>query len=250
MNSTSRSPDVEVIVLDIEGTTTPVSFVYDVLFPFARTHLREHLDAHGGEGDTATAVSWLHDEWEREPPAGDRVPPWVSGPSGALPYVQWLMDRDRKSPGLKLLQGEIWRRGYESGQLRGEVFPDVPIALARWHEDGIAIAIYSSGSVLAQKLLFATTQFGDLTAYVSAFFDTAIGAKSSPASYTRIAERMGKAPRRLLFVSDAPAELEAAHAAGMCVALCVRPGNRPPTDAGLTIGGGTTPTIATFDELG
>ncbi len=248
MSLSPRPSAVEAIVLDIEGTTTPVSFVYDVLFPFARAHLREHLEAHADQGDTARAVSWLRDEWLHEPAAGGGRPGWDSGPAGAVPYVEWLMARDRKSPGLKLLQGEIWRRGYESGALRGEVFPDVPPAFTRWHDERVAIAIYSSGSVLAQKLLFASTRFGDLTRYVSAYFDTAIGPKTSAASYASIADRMGTPPGRMLFVSDAPAELEAAHAAGLRVLWCVRPGCR--TLEAPALPRVVAARIETFDEIG
>ena len=131
------------------------------------------------------------------------------------PYVEWLMDRDRKSPGLKLLQGRIWEGGYRAGVLKGEVFSDVPPALQRWRDAGLDVAIYSSGSELAQRLIFGSTAYGDLTRFISRFFDTAVGAKGAPASYRRIAAELGRAPDRLLFISDVTTELDAASAGGM-----------------------------------
>jgi enolase-phosphatase E1 len=216
---------VGAIVLDIEGTTTPIAFVHDELFPFARRHLREHLEVHHGRADVREAIRTLRREW-----ADDVAPPpWSDEPdaelSSAAAYVEWLMDRDRKSPGLKLLQGYIWEDGYRSGALRGEVFPDVVPAIVRWRASEIVVAIYSSGSVLAQRLLFAHTPEGDLTPLVNTFFDTEMGAKTSPDSYSRIAAALHFPTERLLFVSDARKELDAARQAGCEVLLCARPGN-------------------------
>ena len=120
-------------------------------------------------------------------------------------YVHWLMDRDRKSPGLKALQGLIWQDGYESGELRGQVYPDVPPAFERWRARGIDVYIYSSGSVLAQQLLFGSTEAGDLTTFLNGYFDTAVGPKTSPDSYGVIAARMHVPPPEMLFVSDVAA---------------------------------------------
>jgi enolase-phosphatase E1 len=127
------------ILLDIEGTTTPITFVYDVLFPFAREHAQEHLDH-----ETQQALKL---EYETDIAKGLTPPPWTSG---AVHYVYWLMDQDRKSTALKNLQGKIWQEGYRRGDLQGAVFPDVPPALERWHKAGIDLRIYSSGSILAQ----------------------------------------------------------------------------------------------------
>ena len=140
------------------------------------------------------------------------------------------MDRDRKSPGLKLLQGRIWEGGYRAGILKGEVFADVPPALERWRDAGLDVAIYSSGSELAQRLIFGSTADGDLTRFFSRFFDTAVGAKDAPASYRRIAAELGRATDRIVFISDVTTELDAAGSAGCGVILCVRPGNRPQPD--------------------
>jgi enolase-phosphatase E1 len=187
------------VVLDIEGTTTPMAFVHDVLFPYARAHLRDFLDA-----DVAARMASL-------------------------------MDHDSKSPELKELQGKIWARGYADGTLRGEVFADVPPALERWHAAGIDLAIYSSGSVQAQQLLFGNTKSGDLTPHFAHFFDTAVGAKRSRDSYARIADAMHHTPKMLLFVSDVAEELDAARGAGFHVLLCVRPGNGPQSTNGRDV---------------
>jgi enolase-phosphatase E1 len=160
----------------------------------------------------------------------------------AAAYVESLMDRDRKSPALKQLQGRIWEGGYRAGVLQGEVFADVPPALERWHDAGLDVAIYSSGSELAQRLIFGSTVHGDLTRVIARFFDTAVGAKGAPESYRRIAAELGRAPDRLLFISDVTTELDAAASAGCRVILCVRPGNRPQPDHAYTV-------ISSFEDL-
>jgi enolase-phosphatase E1 len=227
--SVCPTSDVEAIVLDIEGTTTPIAFVYDVLFPFARLHLREFLQNPMNADALREPLQRLYEEWLVDPDHRTSVPggeplDWAAS------YVEWLMDRDRKSPGLKLLQGRIWEGGYRSGILQGEVFSDVPPALQRWRDAGLDVAIYSSGSELAQRLIFGCTAYGDLTRFISRFFDTAVGAKGAPASYRRIAAELGRTPDRLVFISDVTTELDAAGSAGWAAILCVRPGNRPQPD--------------------
>ena len=229
---------VRAIVLDVEGTTTPIALVYDVLFPYARAHLREYLEDPLNRDALVEPLRMLQEERAREPEGPTEGGPHEypeGGPheydhEGGLheyEYIVWLMDRDRKSPALKLLQGQIWERGYRTGELRGQIFPDVAPALGRWTRAGIAVAIYSSGSVLAQRLLFGTTADGDLTTLMSGFFDTGVGAKTAAESYARIARELGREPRDVLFVSDVTAELDAAAAAGCQVLLAVRPGNYP-----------------------
>src|SRR5262249_54435156 len=142
------------ILLDIEGTTTPISFVYDVLFPYARRHMAGYV---GGADLTD-----LRHEYDESLRAGQQPPAWAADP---VPYIHWLMDQDRKSTALKRIQGEIWLKGYQAGELHGDVFDDVPLALNRWHDRGIDIRIFSSGSILAQRLLFSSTTSGDLTKY-------------------------------------------------------------------------------------
>jgi enolase-phosphatase E1 len=151
------------------------------------------------------------------------------------------MDRDRKSTALKSLQGRIWEEGYRAGQLRGQVYPDVPRAFARWRAQGRDLAIFSSGSVLAQRLLFSGSEAGDLTQAIRAFFDTTTGAKSDPESYRKIAAALGQAPAAVLFLSDVTAELDAARGAGMATRLCVREGNAPEA--------ADHPVVRTFDGV-
>jgi enolase-phosphatase E1 len=215
--------DIRAILLDIEGTTTPIAFVHDVLFPYARAHLREYL----GDIPDPQAIALLKQDWPRDAAATPRLPRPDDSIESLARYVEWLMDRDRKSPGLKALQGLVWQRGYRQGGLKGVVFPDVPRALQRWRKAGIKTAIYSSGSVLAQRLLFGTTAFGDLTPLLTEFFDTASGGKTFEDSYRGIAAALECLPSQMLFVSDIAAEIDAARRARCQVLLCVRPGNAP-----------------------
>jgi enolase-phosphatase E1 len=219
------------VLLDIEGTTTPIRFVYDVLFPFARAHAREFLDE-----ETERALKLAYDADVRQ---GLTPPPWSSS---AIEYVYWLMDSDRKSTALKTLQGNIWKVGYERGELRGEVFPDVPGAFERWYRSGVDIRIYSSGSILAQQLIFSSTKYGDLTRFIKGYFDTTTGAKNERSSYTAIAGAFGIAPSEILFISDVTRELDSAAAAGLEVRLCIRPGNHPQPPNPYH-------SISTFDEM-
>jgi 2,3-diketo-5-methylthio-1-phosphopentane phosphatase len=239
---------VRALLLDIEGTTTPISFVHDVLFPYARRHLRDYLRAHRTSGELRDVVRHLAAEHAADLARGEQMPPWrTGGADEALAslesYVEWLMDRDRKSPGLKLLQGHIWEAGYRGGELRGQVFADVPAAIRRWRAAGLEIAIYSSGSELAQRRLFESSDRGDLTPYIAAYFDTAVGAKMDAASYTAIVSRLRLRPVEVLFVSDVTKELAAAREAGLQVLLSLRPGNAPQPDAAAY------ETIQTFDEI-
>lgn len=222
-----RDHNIRAVVLDIEGTTTPITFVYDVLFPYARralsTHVREHVDS----PDLRDVLRRLREEWEQDTARGDAPPAWHDQTrderiAAIIAYAEWLMDRDRKAFGLKALQGHIWKRGYEEGMLHGEVFPDVPEAFARWRAAGMLIAIYSSGSVLAQQMLFRTTAFGDLTEWINAYFDTSVGPKTSPVSYRHIAAALPCPASSLLFVSDTSAEIDAARAAGCAALMCMR----------------------------
>jgi enolase-phosphatase E1 len=191
---------IAAILLDIEGTTTPITFVTRVLFPYARAHLRSYLEEH----------------------------PSSAGHDAA--YFESLMDRDDKSTSLKELQGRIWEIGYRRGEIVGEVFPDVPRALQRWHDDGCLVGIFSSGSVLAQQLLFRHSSYGDLTQFVRSHFDTHIGTKADTESYRCIAQQLDLSAGAVLFLSDVTRELDAASEAGMQVCLVTRPGNVAPSE--------------------
>ncbi len=211
-------PGARAVLTDIEGTTTPLSFVLDILFPYARRRLDAACAS--GEARFAEALSRLRQEHEQEI---ESVPDFGNG----TPYAHWLMDRDRKSTGLKMLQGILWEDGYRAGELRGQVWPDVAEALKRWKENGIRTRIFSSGSVLAQKLLFGHSDQGDLLPYFEGFHDTTTGPKNSPAAYAAIADSFGLPPGDILFLSDVTAELDAARDSGMQTGLLVRPGNKP-----------------------
>ena len=209
--------DVRAILLDIEGTTTPIAFVHDVLFSYAREHVRELLSANAAEED----IALLREEHAVDVKEGRNPPPLTAE------YVEWLISLDRKSTGLKSLQGKIWRQGYEEGTLKAQVFEDVAPAFERWRERGLRISIFSSGSVLAQQLLFAHTEVGDLTPFIDSYFDTNVGKKGDAESYRRIAEAMNLEAHEILFISDVVEELVAANEAGMRTALSIRPGNAP-----------------------
>ena len=239
-----------VYLLDIEGTTSPVSVVSEQLFPYARKHLEAYLRDHWSEAETQADLSLLIEENRLESDekqilrfaqdhkisAQDDKASGIGEQSIAeteidsvIAYLLWLMDRDRKSTALKSLQGRIWKSGYEAGELVGTVFPDVAEAFERWSKTA-KVAIYSSGSVEAQKLIFRYSSAGDLTPFISAYFDTRTGAKTSPASYRAIAEQVQAAPKSILFISDLVRELDPAREAGCMTRLSVREGNQPVPD--------------------
>jgi enolase-phosphatase E1 len=226
-----------VILLDIEGTTTPISFVTETLFPYARTNLAPFLDRNGRSIDGLKIIGRLHREYDSERRRRGDIPAW-----SAKGYAEWLMDQDRKSPALKELQGRIWQEGYKDGTLVGQVFDDVPRAFARWRDAAVPIATYSSGSVLAQEWLFRTTPAGDLTPFISRHFDTAVGPKSDPGSYARIAEAVALAPGAITFISDVVSELHAARMAGLATILAARKGNPRQPES-------THRVVKTFDEI-
>jgi enolase-phosphatase E1 len=243
MTFTLSKANINTIILDIEGTTTPISFVYDVLFPFARFHLSEYVAHQIGSGELDEDVAMLRSEYARE--TDSSLPSWDPAElEGLTNYVNWLMDRDRKSTGLKSLQGKIWEQGYRDGSLRSQVFPDVPTALRRWKQAGLKIAIFSSGSILAQKLLFAHTDAGNLTEFIDDYFDTTVGPKTSADSYRRIVNALDESNSRAVFVSDVLKELDAAHEAELKTLFCVRPGNNPQPMPH------NHPIIRSFDEIG
>ena len=216
--------NVRAILLDIEGTTTPIAFVHEVLFSYARVHVRDFLATNAESAEVRADVALLREEHATDI-SNDNHPPAIDESVAA--YVEWLIERDRKSTGLKSLQGKIWRQGYTDGSLKSQVYADVAPAFERWLAEGLSINIFSSGSVLAQQLLFAHTEAGDLTKFIDNYFDTNVGKKGEAESYRRIAETLGFRADEVLFVSDVVAELEAASAAGMQVLLSIRPGNPP-----------------------
>lgn len=245
-----RLPDaakLRIILLDIEGTTTPIEFVYDVLFPYARRNLEAFLHKRAGDSEIRPILAALEEQRQLDLEKGLSPPARLADSdedeinSLAL-YAEWLMANDSKCTALKSLQGKIWREGFANGELLGQVYADVPRAFERWRRQGKSIYIYSSGSVLAQQLLFQNTNHGDLTPLLAGFFDTLVGRKTDPESYCEIAARVQCAPHEILFISDAEKELQAARSAGMHTALSIRAGptNAPETEYVV---------IHTFDEL-
>jgi enolase-phosphatase E1 len=210
---------IRAILTDIEGTTSSLSFVKDVLFPYARARLRDFVQARASD----PAVKQILAEARRESSAA------LSDAELVEVMLRWI-DEDRKLIPLKALQGLIWETGYRSGELVGHVYDDAHDALHRWHGRGIRLYVFSSGSVKAQKLLFGHTEKGDLQPLFEDYFDTTVGAKRDPAAYQRIAETIGIAPSEILFLSDVTEELDAAQTAGMKTYWLVRDANTPLRD--------------------
>ncbi len=232
MISNLATAGIRGVLLDIEGTTTPIAFVHEVLFSYARSHVRSFLTEHFGSAELLATLQQLREEHANDVRQNLQPPALIEGPRDAEivslgEYVNWLIDRDRKSKGLKSLQGKIWEQGYIDGNLKAELFAEVAPALERWRQAGLKISIFSSGSSLAQKLLFAHTEAGDLTGFIDNYFDTTVGSKTDVASYRLIASALSMPPQHVLFISDVVGELDAAGAAGMLTLLCVRPGNHP-----------------------
>jgi enolase-phosphatase E1 len=223
----------KVYLLDVEGTVAPLTLTSDVLFPYARRLFALFLERNRNDESVREDLVLL--EAENRAEMGEGVPRLsriasiadTTGPRfrlDAMIYLMWLMDRDRKSTALKSLQGKIWKAGFENGELKGTLFEDVPEAFKRWSMYA-RVAIYSSGSVEAQKLFFRYSTAGDLTPFISGYFDTRTGLKMESASYTAIASAMEVRPEDVLFFSDAVRELDAARAPGCGTRLVVRPGN-------------------------
>jgi len=227
------------LLLDIEGTTCPVSFVAEVLFPYARQQLRPFLERRATEPAVAGLIEETEAAWALDPAPeaqallqerNGRVA--ISSDSAhhargiaVAAYLDWLIATDRKFTPLKELQGMLWQAGYASGQLQAPLFADVPDALQRWKRQGLTLAVYSSGSVPAQQLLYRYSNAGDLRSLFSHWFDTRTGPKQESQSYEQIAKAMAVDCRQVLFISDSPAEVKAAAAAGMAVRFSQREGN-------------------------
>lgn len=248
MSSSLATGSIRAVLLDIEGTTTPIAFVHEVLFSYARSQVRRFLTKHFGSAELLADLQQLREEHATDVRQNLQPPALVEEPRDAeidslAAYISWLIDRDRKSTGLKSLQGKIWQQGYNDGTLKAELFADVRPALERWRRAGLKISIFSSGSSLAQKLLFAHTAAGDLSDLIDNYFDTTLGSKTDVASYHRIASALNLPAQDILFISDVVPELDAAGAAGMQTLLCVRPGNhsQPSADRYRK--------IQTFDEI-
>jgi len=205
---------IKAILTDIEGTTSAVSFVFDVLFPYAAKHLPDFIRQQTGRADVIEQLDAVRRD-SHEPSADvERV---------IAILLNWIAE-DRKATPLKALQGMVWEQGYQAGQLKGHVYPDAVEALKRWHRDGYQLFVYSSGSIQAQKLIFGCSEAGDLTPLFSGYFDTTSGPKREVQSYANITQAMGLEPSQILFLSDIVEELNAARTAGMATCGLAREG--------------------------
>ena len=218
---------IRAVLTDIEGTTSSLSFVKDVLFPYARRHIDRYVRVHAGEAPVAA----LLEDARREMGA-----PAADLDAVIAQLIDWI-DRDRKVTPLKALQGLIWEAGYAAGDFSGHVYEDAVTMLRAWQGRGLRLYVYSSGSVHAQKLLFAHTDAGDLTALFVGFFDTEVGGKRDAESYRAIAGRLASAPDQIVFLSDVVAELDAARDAGLRTVLLDRRPDYPQPRSGVLANG-------------
>jgi enolase-phosphatase E1 len=222
------------VLLDIEGTIGDIAFVREILFPFARARIGDVLKARWDEPEIAAVVhSACYGSVE------ELLTPAVA----TRRFLQW-MDEDKKVTPLKTLQGIVWREGYASGELKAHLYPDAVEAIQTWHKRGVKIAIYSSGSIEAQKLYFAHSVAGDLTPLLSRYFDTTTGAKGDAKSYAKIADTIGVPPNAITFFSDSAVETDAAFQAGFGAYRVDR--TKPATFAGRD---GTMPVIGSLAPL-
>ena len=205
---------IRAIVTDIEGTTSSLSFVKEVLFPYARARLPGFTAAHRDEPEVAKLLDDAREEMEQPAATDEQV---------AEAMVRWI-DEDRKITPLKALQGIIWEAGYRDGDFTGHMYRDATDNLRRWHDDGIKLYVYSSGSVYAQKLLYGHSDHGDLTPLFSGYFDTNVGGKREADAYRAIIKEIGLPAGEILFLSDIVEELDAAREAGMETCWLVRDG--------------------------
>jgi enolase-phosphatase E1 len=228
----ASATSIRAVLTDIEGTTSSITFVKDVLFPYSREHLPHFIEAHRGNPEVQR---WL-DATARE--AGIEDP---NSRHVVETLLRWI-DEDRKAAPLKALQGMVWKSGYEAGDYRAHVYPEVPARLREWKTQGLRLYVYSSGSVQAQKLFFRYSEAGDLTPLFDGWFDTEVGGKRERGSYLRIAESIGLPPPAILFLSDVAEELDAARDTGMQTTQVCRPSTECPA-------GGRHPCVADFTGI-
>jgi len=211
---------IKAILLDIEGTTTDIRFVHNVLFPYAAKHLKDFVLKNFSNPDVRKALE------ETKKTVAEEHGKTLDDEGAVEQLLRWITE-DRKHTALKSLQGMIWEQGYKNGDYQSHLYNDVPPAFKRWADQGLALAVYSSGSIQAQQLLFGYTPFGNLNPYFTAYFDTTTGPKKEPASYARIAKELHVKPEEILFLSDHPDEIAAAQQAGCHVIQLLRDGQAP-----------------------
>lgn len=218
--------ETKVYLCDIEGTTTDILFVKNCLFPYARQHVREFLSSHFNDESIKKIIGELYLLSARDGKPIDHSDDKETFLDSIVQFVEVLIDEDRKVPELKNLQGKIWKVAFENGSIKGHVYSDVASSFQRWFDSGHKICIYSSGSIEAQKLLFANSEFGDLTKFISGYFDTTnAGPKQEVQSYQNILTALKTNPGNILFLSDIPGEVIAALESGMHVTILDRPNN-------------------------
>ncbi|CAG8490179.1 3744_t:CDS:2 [Paraglomus occultum] len=224
------------VILDIEGTTTPISFVHDTLFPYVTNNIENFLKENWDRPELNEQIDLLRNQASID--VKDGIPDAKLIPDknadisssedmqAAVIYnIKWQMKQDRKIGALKSFQGYMWKSGYQTGDLKGIIYDDVVEAFHKWKHMGCKIYIYSSGSVQAQKLLFSHSNQGNLLEYISGHFDTNIGPKIKNESYMNIAKSIGEQTKDIIFLTDSAQEAVAAEAAGLQVVIVVRPGN-------------------------
>jgi enolase-phosphatase E1 len=209
--------NVKYILTDIEGTTTSVKFVYDVLFPYFREHI--------GELKNLTEDPEVQKAFKKTVELADSLEGLKirSADEVIETLLRWSLE-DRKITALKTVQGLLWEKGYQSGEIKGHIYEDVPLSLNKWREQGLKMGVFSSGSIAAQKLIFGYSEAGDLTTYFSNYFDTTTGGKKEVETYPKIAEELNLNPNEILFLSDITEELEAADKSGFQTVQLVREG--------------------------
>jgi len=217
--------NAKVILLDIEGTTSSIDFVHEVMFPFARKRVPDFVTSNWDSDDLNGCIELLANDLGEA-----SVETWLSGDAETnqqtvIDAVVGMIDNDVKATGLKQLQGIVWKSGFHSGEMVAHLYDDTAPAIKRWKEQGLDLRIYSSGSVAAQKLFFGHSVAGDLLDLFSAHYDTKTGPKKEAESYRKIVADSGVAANEIVFVSDVPAELDAAAEAGLQTVLSIRPGN-------------------------
>jgi enolase-phosphatase E1 len=217
---------IQTILCDIEGTTSSLSFVHDVLFPLSYDRMEDFIKQYWNSDLIRTEILQMNSE----------------DPDEVIKTLRSWIKEDRKEGALKSIQGKIWKEGFESGKIRGHVYRDVPPNFQKWGGSGIRICIFSSGSIEAQKLLFKYSEAGDLSPFISSYFDTTTGPKREPSSYQKIASELSLPAANILFLSDVQSELDAARNAGMQTTQLLRELATPKNFSGH-------PTVSSFDEI-